>query len=456
MSGSEKFWEIADQFMEVIETETGLPVLIYDTDGYIIRATDQTRIGDMHAGARKIMQSLADEYAVTVEEAAQNPLVREGYSCPIIVDGQIVAGFGITGKLDVAKSLARTAARMIDAWIEKLHYQDQLERSEKKYRCLFENSLNGIFQTTIEGQCLTANSEFARILGYDSPDAMIADITDIASQIYVYPEDRSKFLESLFRNEQVSGFVTQLKRHDGQLVDVSIHSRLMRHPDTNEYYIEGHVEDITARKKAEKALRDSESWYRNLFRNNHTIMLIVDPVSADIIDANPAAISFYGWRHAELTCQKITHINVLGEEQVFEEMEQAKTEHRQNFFFKHRLASGDIRDVEVYSGPIKLHGKQLLYSIVHDITERKKAEKERETLILDLRKALSEVKTLRSFLPICSRCKKIRDDKGYWNQIETYIHEHSGTEFSHGICPECMEAMYGEQDWYKKRRDKLS
>jgi len=77
-------------------------------------------------------------------------------------------------------------------------------------------------------------------------------------------------------------------------------------------------------------------------------------------------------------------------------------------------------------------------------TERKRAEEEREKLILTLQKALSEVKALSGLLPICSSCKKIRDDKGYWNQIEAYIRDHSEANFSHSICPECAQKLYPE------------
>ena len=83
-------------------------------------------------------------------------------------------------------------------------------------------------------------------------------------------------------------------------------------------------------------------------------------------------------------------------------------------------------------------------------TERKQAEEQRERLISDLQNALSEVKTLRGFLPICSYCKNIRDDKGYWNQIKSYIHKHSDAEFSHGICPECAKKHYPEMDFYEE------
>jgi PAS domain S-box-containing protein len=84
-----------------------------------------------------------------------------------------------------------------------------------------------------------------------------------------------------------------------------------------------------------------------------------------------------------------------------------------------------------------------------DITERKQAEKEREELILKLEKALSEVKKLSGLLPICASCKNIRNDKGYWEQVEVYIRDHSEADFSHDICPDCMEKLYPE--YFKKK-----
>jgi len=83
-----------------------------------------------------------------------------------------------------------------------------------------------------------------------------------------------------------------------------------------------------------------------------------------------------------------------------------------------------------------------------DITDRKEAELEREALILKLNKALKDVKTLGGLIPICSSCKKIRDDKGYWNQLESYFEQHSTALFSHSLCPGCMDDIYGKDDWY--------
>ena len=85
-----------------------------------------------------------------------------------------------------------------------------------------------------------------------------------------------------------------------------------------------------------------------------------------------------------------------------------------------------------------------------EIKRRKAAEEERDKVIRELQQAISEVKTLRGFLPICAYCHKIRDDKGYWNRIESYLHEHSEAELSHGICPECFEKVRAEAGWHDK------
>jgi len=86
--------------------------------------------------------------------------------------------------------------------------------------------------------------------------------------------------------------------------------------------------------------------------------------------------------------------------------------------------------------------------IVRDITDRILIQKERERLVKDLQKALAQINTLSGLLPICSSCKKIRDDKGYWNLIESYIESHSDAKFSHSICPKCSDQLYGNEDWY--------
>jgi hypothetical protein len=110
-----------------------------------------------------------------------------------------------------------------------------------------------------------------------------------------------------------------------------------------------------------------------------------------------------------------------------------------------QTANGEKRVWE-YSNTLRTDGipYPIVRGMAYDITEQKRREKEREKLIDELQNALLEVKKLSGMLPICASCKKIRDDKGYWTQIEAYIREHSDAEFSHGICPECMKKLYPE------------
>jgi PAS domain S-box-containing protein len=216
----------------------------------------------------------------------------------------------------------------------------------------------------------------------------------------------------------------------------------------------GTAQDITQRKKAERLLQEREQVYRSMFDNNNSAMLLIDPATGSIVDANPAACAFYGHGKTQLTKMTVADINTLSQEEINSGMEETQSEKKNYYNFRHRAAQGKIRDVEIYSGPISVSGKPLLCSIIHDISHRKRVEEEREQLIEQLRNSVQEIKTLRGFLPICSSCMKIRDDQGYWNRIESYIEQHSEALFSHGICPACMDKLYGKEKWYIKMKEK--
>ncbi|MCX5873473.1 MAG: PAS domain S-box protein, partial [Deltaproteobacteria bacterium] len=132
--------------------------------------------------------------------------------------------------------------------------------------------------------------------------------------------------------------------------------------------------DITKRKLAEKALRESEERFRLIFERHEGIMLLIEPESGSIVDANSAAAKYYGYPRETLFKMTIQDINCLPPDEVFVERQRAKLEQRNYFVFPHRLSTGEIRTVEVHSSPIEVQGRTLLFSIVHDITERKRAE----------------------------------------------------------------------------------
>ena len=116
------------------------------------------------------------------------------------------------------------------------------------------------------------------------------------------------------------------------------------------------------------------NFHASLYENNHVVMLLIDPTDGSIVDANPAAESFYGWTREELKRKNIADINTLAPAQIREEMQAAHEARRNHFLFQHRRADGSLRDVEVYSGSIEIQNRKLLYSIPFNITERKRAE----------------------------------------------------------------------------------
>lgn len=127
-------------------------------------------------------------------------------------------------------------------------------------------------------------------------------------------------------------------------------------------------------KKVEFELRQSEARFRNMFDLHAAVKLLIDPVTGAIVDANEAAVKYYGWSRDEICRMRIREINTLSPDEVAGEMQKAKEARRNYFEFRHRLADGSIHDVAVFSSDVAGMGKPLLHSIIHDITEQKKAE----------------------------------------------------------------------------------
>jgi diguanylate cyclase (GGDEF)-like protein/PAS domain S-box-containing protein len=140
-------------------------------------------------------------------------------------------------------------------------------------------------------------------------------------------------------------------------------------------FVAQHVATAIEQKRNDANLRASERRYRQMFENNRAVQLLLDPTTGVIVDANTAACDFYGYTREELRALRVWDINVLGEAGVREEMAKAQEQQRSYFIFRHILANGDLRDVEVHSGPVNVGDRLLLYSIIHDITERKRAER---------------------------------------------------------------------------------
>jgi PAS domain S-box-containing protein len=133
---------------------------------------------------------------------------------------------------------------------------------------------------------------------------------------------------------------------------------------------------ISDLKNAEKAIWKSEEQFRTFIDRHHAVMLLIDPDSGVIIDANQAAARFYGYSKDKLCGMNIADINQLASEQIAAERQNAKMEKQNRFISPHKLANNEVRTVEVYSTPIDVKGQVLLFSIVHDVTERVKCEQD--------------------------------------------------------------------------------
>ncbi len=276
---------------------------------------------------------------------------------PILVEGK-ATGVSVFGK-DITERKA----------VEKA-----LRDAERSYRDIFNGAIEGMFRTTLQGRSLLTNPALARMLGYASPEEVAALVKDSAHDIWVDPEERERFLRLLDERGVVAGFECQFRRKDGSTIWVSLNCRTVLAEDGISTINEGFIEDITEPRQAAQALADSEGRLRSFFAENASVMLLVEPANGIIHAANRAASKYYGYALDQLIGMSIARINALPSEEVAQERDRAICEERSFFQFRHRLADGQVRDVEVYSSPIHIEGTQLLLSIVHDVTGRIRAE----------------------------------------------------------------------------------
>lgn len=152
------------------------------------------------------------------------------------------------------------------------------------------------------------------------------------------------------------------------------------------------------REKARQTAREKEAadeLYRGLFENTHAIMMVIDPEDGRIVDANSAAESFYGWSRRELIGSKISEINTLSQSEVETEIARARASKQEYFEFKHRLADGSVRDVAVRSGRAKVGDRELLHSVLFDVTGTKRTEQDRDLMLFGMDQAAIGVMRIR-------------------------------------------------------------
>jgi PAS domain S-box-containing protein len=209
-------------------------------------------------------------------------------------------------------------------------------------------------------------------------------------------------------------------------------------------------EENRIRRKTEGDLRLSEEKFSKLFHANPDWVIISSLVDGRYIDINDTFLRMTGYNREEIIGHTSSELKIWVEPEERKTMipKLLKDGRISNHDVRFRMRNGEIRSMLRSAELIDLRGEAVIISVCKDISDRIQASLERERLVAQLEDSLSRVKLLSGMLPICSACKKIRDEKGCWSQLESYIKEHSEAEFTHGLCPECADRLYPQ--FYKK------
>jgi len=254
--------------------------------------------------------------------------------------------------------------------------EEKLRAAERKYRSIFENAVEGIFQTTPEGRYLEANRTLARIYGFASVAEMTGHFRDIRSQLYVDPGRRDDFVRELSAHDQVRDFESQIRIKDGSVIWISENARVVREADGKPAYYEGTVVDITDRKRAEESAAAQRAYFSQLFANSPQAISLID-MHRNIVDVNAAFEDLFGFRAADLKgfgmrafivpesllteCENVRAAILAGKSVVRET--------------SRRHQDGRLIPVSMIGFPIRIGGEtQGLVYIYQDISERKAFE----------------------------------------------------------------------------------
>jgi PAS domain S-box-containing protein len=287
-----------------------------------------------------------------------------------------------------------------------------LQENQKMSEIYLEISKTLFLIVDRKGEVLLVNRRISEILSLPKHEI----IGKIWFDNFIPDFDKKSVRDSfwkLARKREVDGFEHFIKSSRGELRKIRwTYSCTYRDKKIERIILSG--VDISEIREMEEKLRVSENKYHSLFRKSRANMLLIDAKTGEIVDANDKALEYYGYSLKEITDMNISEINTLSATEIFLEIEGAKQKERDHLYFKHRLKSGEIRDVEVHTGPIYHNHKNYLYSIIHDITERKNLEKRND----EYRKKLVEINRNLEKRVTEELAKRINKEIAYKNLFE--------------------------------------
>jgi PAS domain S-box-containing protein len=332
---------------------------------------------------------------------------------------------------------------------ERKTMEDRLKTNEQRYESAQRMGRVGNWEYDLSTENFWGSDEAKRIYGLD-PAADTFTTDDIESCIPERERVHQALMDLIekgtpydleFEIRPVSGPNRKSIKSIAELVrnDAGIPKKVV-----------GVIQDITTRKKAEEKLRKSEEKFRILFESSKDA-IYMSTLQGNIVNANRSFFELFGIEEERLGTIKAQELYVDPNDRGAFVSEIQKNGFVKNFDVTLLNAGGQKMNCQITATVRRsMDGAVDGYQgIIRDITKSRKKQQERDKLIEDLQQALQEVKTLSGLLPICSHCKKIKDDQGYWKQIEAYIQDHSEAQFSHGICRECADKYYPDMDLYE-------
>jgi len=311
-------------------------------------------------------------------EAEYKNLKREGTT----ISGEAhISSFGQGGSYIWCKAapLCDSSGNIIGA-IESIRdvtkhkqiYED-LRKNRRKYRDLFENSIMGIYQSVDSGRYLSVNPAFAKLFGYESPEELIASVSDIGHQLYVNPQDRERAIKTLLEQGYLEGFELEVRRKDGTEFWVSMNTIIVQDEDGTHY--DGTVEDISLRKQAEDALKASEEKYRQLFENaNESILVAQD---GRIKFFNSKILEVTGYSEAELQFKPFAEFIHQDDKEMVINNHWRRLRGEcapQSYSFRIVDRKGAIKWLDISTVQVEWDKRPATLNFLTDITERKHAE----------------------------------------------------------------------------------
>jgi PAS domain S-box-containing protein len=344
---------------------------------------------------------------------------------------------------------------------ERKQAEEGLRESEDRYRNFFATSRDGVFMTTLDGQFFDVNAAALEMWGYGPGDREKTLLKNVAD-FYAKPEERTGHIALVSELGFSKEYPVDLRKKDGTIVHTLVTTVPRRDSNGAIIGFQGSIRDITERKQSEEVLRNTVQRFHTMLSSLYSGVLIVteegsvelaNQAFCDMFDLDDSPASLTGLAAARMI-EKIRFVYANPAEALARIREVVAT---QQSIKGEEIAIRDDRTYIVDFVPIFVDGRPCGRLWHHtDITSRKRAEREKARLVAELRQALAEVKKLSGFLPICASCKKIRDDQGYWRQVEEYIRDHSEAEFSHSICPECAKRLYPDFSMKRSPTDKES